>query len=378
MRVPRTLYLYVAREIVTYGAIAFFAITAIMLGQNLLRRLEDLVVVGFSAGDLAAIGFLLVGMLVAYATPIAFLFGVSLTTSRLSGDAEVLAMRANGIGLRPLVVPALALGACVSVLTGYLMTEVEPRAQRELRTMLKSVAARGGVLEAGKFRDVLGRVIFVESRGADDRLEGVLISDRTNEDRPFVIFAEHGRLHFDPDASTILFSLENGDVHIEPESPPGGDESYRRIAFQSFDYEIDVSSIFSGKTTQLRPREMSNGDLRESAFRLAAGEKMGNLREKDPIEYQLQLHRRYALPFAPILFGMLAVPLSLRGSRSARSWGALQSVAVVFAYYSLMTFAQYLAREGWLSAGAALWLPNAVLALSASSLLWAAHRRVAS
>ena len=78
MRVPRTLYLYVSREILAYGGIAFLAITSVLVGQNLLRRLGGLLVVGFDAADLSTVATMLFGMLVAYATPIAFLFGVAL------------------------------------------------------------------------------------------------------------------------------------------------------------------------------------------------------------------------------------------------------------------------------------------------------------
>ncbi|MGH0034316.1 MAG: LptF/LptG family permease [Myxococcota bacterium] len=357
MRAPRTLVIYVSREITVYGFLAFLAITAILVSQNLLRRLDDLVVVGFSGGDLWTLMGFLVSMLMVYATPIGFLFGVSLAISRLSGDSEVLGMRASGVGMGTLLVGPLCLAAAVSVLTGYLMIEVEPSSQRSLRTMLKSVAARGGVLEAGKFRDIMGRVIFVEDRDHDNRLRGIMIEDRSDKERPFLIFAEEGHFVFDDEAEAIRIELDNGEIHLEPSSREP--EHYRQVEFRELSYRFSVGSIVSGAAAQVRPREMGIRELRENiALLRAGGEKPDHLREGDPVEYELQLHRRFAIPVAPILFALIAVPLGLRRVGATRSWGALIALVIVFLYYSLMTFGQFLAREGWVGPGTALWLPN--------------------
>ena len=49
-----------------------------MLTQNLLRRLDDLVAVGFLFEDVARVLGTLLPMLAAYIVPVAFLFGVLL------------------------------------------------------------------------------------------------------------------------------------------------------------------------------------------------------------------------------------------------------------------------------------------------------------
>ncbi len=373
MRAPRTLVLSLSREILAYGLLAFVAITTILVSQNLLRRLDDLVVVGFSGDEFWRLLGFLMSMLTVYATPIAFLFAVSITISRMSSDSEVLALRASGLGLGTMLAGPVCLAVAVSGLTAYLMIEVEPAAQRQLRTMLKSVAARGGVLEAGKFRDVMGRVIFVEARDRDNQLEGIVIEDRSDESRPFLIFAEQGRFVLDDENDAIRIELLRGELHIENADPE--DERYRRVVFDELSYGFDASRLLSGASTQVRPREMTLPELRESiAWLRAGGEKPEHLREDDPVEYELQLHRRAALPVAPLLFALVAVPLGLRRSGNTRSWGAFVALLIVFLYYSLMSFAQFLAREDWINAAMALWTPNALLAIASAGLLLRARR----
>ena len=60
----------------------------------------------------------------------------------------------------------------------------------------------------------------------------------------------------------------------------------------------------------------------------------------------MQIHRRYALPMAPMLFALIGVPLAMRLTRGGRSWGVLLCAGLVGVYYGVLTFSQYLALAG--------------------------------
>ena len=110
MRLPRILSRYILREVAAYGLVGFLAFATILVAQNLLRRLEDLLAIGFGGHDFLVILGCFLAMFAAYAAPVAFQFGVLLAMGRLSSDSEVTAMQASGLGLRTLVVPVLVLG----------------------------------------------------------------------------------------------------------------------------------------------------------------------------------------------------------------------------------------------------------------------------
>ncbi|HVP28363.1 MAG TPA: LptF/LptG family permease [Myxococcota bacterium] len=363
MRASRTLSVHLLVEVVQYMALGFLAFSTILITQNLLRRLEDLVAVGFRAEDVLGVLAALLPMLAAYALPVAFLFGVLLTVGRLSSDSEVTAMRACGMGIGALLLPVVALSLLVGVGTAWLMVHSEPRARIELRNVLRSAAARGAILEPGKFRVIGERVVYVRDRDTENRLRGILIADRSDPDRPFLVFAERGVFVVESGQARIQLHLEDGDVHVEPREP--GQDRYQRISFQKFEYAFDAPGIFSSSPAEMRPSDMTMEQLSEVLARAAAGDPLADLHDKDPVEYALQYHRRLALPVAPVLFALVGVPLGLRRVRGARSWGALLCVAVVFLYYALLSLAQFLAQSIHVPPWAALWLPNlAFLALS--------------
>lgn len=376
MRFSRTLSVYVLREAVQYAAIGLFAVGSILLTQNLLQRLNDLTALGAGSGDILQVAGCLAVMLGSYAIPIAVLFGVLVSVGRLSSDSEVVAMRSLGVSLAQLIAPFLIFGILVSMLTGLLLTELEPAARRQLRSVMSKIAARGGIIQPGQFTrlDRSGsRLLFVEDRTEGANLSGVLISDRTNPNQAFTVVAQEGRFAFEEDTSTGHLILENGDIHFEPEDSGSG--GHRRINFSDFDYGFDMSSVIGASFSHLRPREMTMDEVRAVlAYFAEHGEPPRAAREKKRWRYEIQLHQRMALPFAPMLFAVVGVPLGLRRTKGARSYGALLCVVIVFGYYALLSTGVYLAEEQLMPARLSLWLPNTVFAVLAAALVARARR----
>jgi len=368
MRVARTLSRSIAAELIAFAGIGFLGFIVILLVQNVAQRLEELVAVGLTFRDTRAVVWCLTGMVAPYAVPVGFLFGILAAIGRLSADAEVTAMRACGLGLGTLFAPVLAIGFCVALLTAYLMLHVEPSARRELRAVLTDVASRGAILEPGRFRTIGGRVVYVQSRDRDNHLKRIVVADRSNPARPFLIFAESGRFSFDAEELRMRLELEEGDIHLESRNPG----THRRIAFRRFDYSIDAASLFD-RARSARPSEMDQAQLAARIAGRADEVPLG----WQPSQYEAHYHRRLAIPFAPFVFAALGVPLGLRRSRAARSWGVLACVGLVATYYTLLAFGQYLGETGRAPALLALWLPNLAFALVALPLLRRAQRGTA-
>jgi lipopolysaccharide export system permease protein len=377
MRPARILTLYVAREVLQYAALGFLGVGAILLTQNALKQLEDFASMGLQLHDVLAILAALVAMLSSYAVPVAFLFGVLVAVGRLSADSELKAMRALGVSLAQFAAPFLGIAVAVSLLTAWLLAEVEPAARMRLREVATDIASRGNLIEPGTFRrlDRDGmRLLFVDERAEDRTLKGVLLSDRTEETHPFTVVASRAQLDLDRATSRAHLLLQDGDIHFEPEDP--NSTNYRRIAFATFDYSFDVSTLIGSDPCSINPEEMDSTRIREviGYFRAHDGKPPDCVRVKTQQRYESQYHRRLALPVAPILFALLGVSLGMRRTRGARSLGTLLCVALVFGYYALLSFGSYLAESGALPSALALWLPNFAFGAAAVPLLLRARR----
>jgi len=376
MRFPRTLSRYLARETLQYAAVGFLGAGSLFLANNLLGRLEDLTALGATAGDVLAVAIRLLAILATYVLPIAFLFGVLVALGRLGADHEVRAARALGVSLAQLAAPVLALAAAASLLSGFLIGQAEPAARRAVLALVGEVASRGGVIQAGAFTklDRQGqRMVFADRRASDGTLEGVLLSDRSNPERAFTVLASGGAFRFDRDSATGHLLLRDGDVHFEPAEPDS--DRTQRIGFQSFDYAFDMSRVVSIGLERLKPRDMTGPELDSMLAHFDAhGSAPAQARVQERAEYEVQLERRRALPFAPLAFALLAIPLGIGLRRGARSLGFLLCVVIAFGYYVLSNAGMAFATSRQISVGLALWLPNLACAAIAAPLWWRARR----
>jgi lipopolysaccharide export system permease protein len=371
MRIPRTASAYLARQVLGWGAIGLASITILFLSQNLVRMLDKLLLFGVHAAGVATVVKCIAVTMLAHTVPIAFLFGVLVTVGRMAADGEILALRSCGFGLREILLPILVLAIAISAATAWLLLDVENRARRELRSAVIEMTTQGEMIAPGEFTRVGDRIVYVRSRDGDGRLERILISDRTDPERPFMVFAESGSFGWDGESGEARFRLRNGDIHLEPAAADSA--QYHHIGFQDFVYSFPVKNLLELETARLRPKDLTTAQLRARLAELEAGAPEPRAK-RAAREIRVQIHRRYALPLAPTLFALIAVPLAMRLTRAGRSWGVLLCSGLVGIYYGVLTFSQYLALEGALPAAIALWIPNGLCALAAAVLLARARR----
>lgn len=372
MRASPTLARSLILEILIYAGLGSFAFIGLLVVLNLAQELEDLIAVGLRPADARAVLTSLLPIVAGYAAPVGLLFGVLAAVGRASADLEITAMRASGLGLSQLLVPVLATALGVSALTAFLLIRVEPEARLALRHTLRNVASRGAIVEPGRFRNVAGRVVYVEGRNASGELEQVLISDRSIPAQPFVVFAERGTFRFDQESSTIHLELHDGNLLFD-DAETERDAGEQRMSFAHFDYAIDAGPILDIDAS-VRPRDLPMPEL-VRRLRLARSDSLPpQIRRRNVHEYEVQFHRRFALPATPLLFALVALPLALRRARANRSWGALACTALVSGYYVILTAGERLADRGSLDAWIALWAPNILFATAAVVLLWRAGR----
>lgn len=374
MRLPRTLWLSLWREVSGGAALGLGGVALLYLGRNLLRYVERLHALGAGPSDVAGVAGCVLVVMTAHALPVAFLFGLSLALARLASDGEALALRACGVGLTSLLVPLLALALVASAATGLASLELEPRARRALRERFHAMAARGTLLEPGRFREIGGRTLFVRARAADGGLEGVFLEDRSRDAHPFVLVAEAGRWRWDAEGARVHLHLERGDVLFERGDGGRDPRAPGRMSFATLDYAFPVDELGGAGPGELLPKDMSLGELREAVARARAGESLAHLEKQQVEHYELQIQRRYALPAAPLVLALAVIPLALRPGRAARARGAWLCAALAGGYYAAFVAARAVALAGGLPAQLAPWLPNAAFAAFGIALILRARR----
>ena len=184
------------------------------------------------------------------------------------------------------------------------------------------------------FNDVFdGLVVYVDKVPIQGkRMEGVLIYDERDKEKVNTIFAKEGFLNSNPKSQEVVLRLLSGDIHrFEPKT-----KVYQKMKFDTYDLKLELGKTFAAMGKKLKEHEMSIDEIKEKI------EKMKKIGE-DTTGREVELHKRYAIPFACIVFGLIGVPLGIQPRRSGRSYGFILSIFIILTYYISLTASEILA-----------------------------------
>jgi LPS export ABC transporter permease LptG len=326
----------------------------------------------------------------AHTLPMALLVAVLLAGGRLAGDMEIIACKAAGISTLRLFRPVLATALVVMVATASLTLIVNPLANQEFqRQLFKILQARAvsGLAER-VFNPTFGDVIiYVEDVSASQvALRGLLVSDERDPKISRIITAREGRLLTDEENRRITLRLINGAVSeadILPaapavpaanvgDSPPSGGAAssarYRLTNFSIYDMSLAVDSpLRSAPRVEKPEKDLSLPALHERLTELK-DDQVGRT------PFLVEWHKRFAFPVASVVFALVAFPLAVRSHRGGRSIALVASLAILVAYYVVLTSLEGSALRGRLPPALAIWTPNLLFTASGVTLLVATTR----
>ncbi len=374
MSQPTILYRYIAREIISFSFVALLMITVVLVAGKIGRELAPLIAMGVSLRDVGAMALLALPMVLSYAIPIAFAFGLLAAYGRLSGDLEIAAMRASGLHIGHLLVPALATGLVLTLAIGKFSLDLEAPARAEARVRLRAIAVQTPEIVPGQFHTFKSRVLMADSKDEDGTLHDVFISDYTDPTRPFEVFADRGNILVNKEAAEIQLELSVGAIHLFDKMATSED---RRISFETMRYGFRFNNKPEVKGLPWRPHDMSTELLREIMAippEAAVPKHLRYIKVNKRYRYAMEYHRRYATAVLPILFPLLCVPLGLRRHRHSNSSGALICLGIIFCYYTVYGFGASLGEKQELAPWLSSWLASALLILVSIPLLVRANR----
>jgi len=363
----KTLYLYIWREILPIFFIGLMTFTIILLMDKIFRLIELIINRG---GNIIAILKLLMFIAPSFLTftiPIAVLLGILLTLGRLSGDSEITAFKASGISLYQLYIPIAILSISAYLITSFLVFYGLRWGNRGFIATLTLIAQSKPDIEVKEriFNDSFkGLVVYVDKVPAQGKkMEGILIYDDRDKQNVNTIFAQEGFLLNSPQSQEVILKLLNGTLHrFEPQA-----KAYQKMQFDTYDLKIELKKTVANIERKLQEHEMSIDELKEKIEKMKA-------EGDDTTPQEVELHKRRAIPFACIVFGLIGVPLGIQPRRSGRSYGFVFTILILLAYYVSVIAFEMLAVRRTVPAFWAGWSPTLIFgALGVYLLIKAAN-----
>jgi len=356
---------YVLRELLVPFFLGIAIFTSILLIVRILKLVEMVVNRGVPFLQMLRLFSYILPAFLEVTLPMALLLAILVGFGRLSSDSEIIAFRASGVSFYRMMFPVAVFALATATVTLGLSLYARPWGNGLMRTGLYEIVkarASAGIKPKVFNDDFAGLVIYVDRiEPPGNELLGILISDSREEhtDRPETVYAHSGRLRVEEDSQTLKLTLTEGGSFSRSRDREGFEET----TFERYDIPLDLALAL--QELRNRPKdasEMSLAELRRTIVeKRAAG-------EPTSIE-AVELHRKFSIPFACLVFAALGVPLGIQPTRAVHSRGFSVSLVLIFAYYMLLTLGQNLGERGSMNPLLAVWLPNLTLSAIAGFLI---------
>jgi lipopolysaccharide export system permease protein len=341
---------YIIKELFDPFLFGLGAFTAILSASMILFDLVRAVVVrGMPLLSAAQIFIYRLPGTAVYIFPMATLLAALLAFAKLSSQTEIVAFKAGGISLYRIIVPVLAFGLAVSLVTLLCYEVVVPRANSAATNLMVEVQARKSpkiqknVLIPEVENDVLKRMYFA-GKLKGDVMEDVVVEEFTDGKLSEIINAKEAQ--WDKEKNTWLF--KNGVIY--PLTDTGEYKHIIKFKEQHMTIKYTPADFFMGEK---KPEEMNMVELKKF---IKLKKKMG----EDTIDLLIQYYLKGAIPFSCLVFVLLGAPLGLSPQRSSSSIGLGLSVLIVFFYYFLTFISMAVGELRIIPPIVSAWLPNII------------------
>ena len=352
---------YVAREMAGPFLLGLVVFTAVLLMHRIMALMDLIINQGVGTLTVLSLVVYLLPSFLVLTIPTALLLAILITLGKLSGDAELIAMKASGISLYQLLPPFALYSIIGFALTAALTLNLMPRGNHAFRDQVVTIARTHteAMLQEGVFNDAVdGLMVYLERFDRErQRVQGVVVSDRRDPREHMLVVAREAIIRSGLEGGVLRFELFDGSVHRNLLH----DGTYQYALFKNYEMTLPLN-LAQDDQRRVRREELELAELyRLRAETQAAGQSTARI--------GIEIHRRFAFPFACVVLSLIGVPLGVSWRRGGRSYGFVASIILVFSYYLLMTFGESLAKSGAVSAWLGMWLPNILFALLGAYLL---------
>ncbi len=355
---------YIFRELIVPFVAGILAFTFILSGSTILFQLiSEAIKYGIPFTHFIQLFIFKLPAIIALSFPMSMLLATLLTFGRMGNDLEVLALRAGGVSIVRMVVPVIAFGIFVSMMTVWFNESVVPRASRSAEDLFRSYRDKEAPnikenINITEYKDRLPSRIINVAEVDNGVLKHVTVAEYEEGKLVRVIQSDTGKW-----LSEGGWQFNDGVMH---NFEPTNRKKVTVIEFKKEFVNIKINPLDLSKRKR-SAEEMTRSELKQAiAFKVATG--------VDPIKDIMDYHMKFSIAFASLIYSILGASIGLRPHRSSSGLGLGLSLLIIFIYIVLLSLGTGLGLSHILPPLFAAWIPNIVAGAAGLTLL----RKVAS
>lgn len=352
---------YILKELLGPFLFGIVAFSSIFVGTDVLFRLARFYTQnGVSLGVIAQLFLLSLPRIIVLTFPMSMLLASLLAFGRLSGNSEIVAMKAGGVNFYRMVTPVLILAFLVSCATFILNESIVPASNHLYEVIVrqeiekeKMPKSQQNVVIRNMEDNRLKRLFYAyEYNGETKAMDKVSMQEFNQESKvDRIVTAEKAVWE-----GNSWYFYQGVMYYLNPDGKVNYTLAFKR---EKLNLPATPEEVLE---QQKEPDEMNVWELKEQIAVLSD-------QKADTNALLVNYHRRYAVPLASFIFTLIGAPLGLKPQRSGSSIGLGLSIIIIFIYYIIMTVSGALGEGGALSPAFSAWLPNLLIGISGFYLL---------
>jgi len=352
--------------------------------------------------------------------PMAVLVATLMSFGSMSQNNEITILKATGVSLYKMMTPPLIASFVVALFLVYFNNTIYPDSNHAARLLMEDISRKKPTLSLvpGVFsQEVPNYSILVRDIDqTNNELKQVTIYDYSNLPKLNIVTASSGKIYFSQNQKKLIMDLKNGEIH---ESNNTDKDSYRKLRFERHKIAMPAEQFSFEQSTLGGPRgdrelgapqmlvlvdslnKIRNNFLKDYYSKinlmldnrnLTTAQSAANsndqyvylksqqkiradennimdilvrldYNDKEQDRYWVEIHKKYSLPFACIVFVLIGAPLGTMMRKGGFGMAAGMSLVFFLIYWACLIGGEKLADRGLLSPFLGMWVANFILGI---------------
>ena len=345
---------YILRELLKIFLITVGSLTTVLYLDKFLFIAENIINRGVSVVEVFLIMIYISPSYLSLTVPISVLFASVATFNQFSASNEWVAMKSCHLSFLQIMKPVIIFSVIAYLISVIIMVYALPwgnYAYKQKTFEIIKKRAHINIQPNILNYDFKNLVIIAEAREKKNTLKGIFIADTTETNSTRIITANKAIVIPNNETLKIRLVLTKGTIHELKDKL----NEYQTINFDT--YEINLSFP---DTAELE-KDALVGHRELSVKLLLKQIKDFEKRSLPTYDAKVELSKKFAIPFACLLFGILGAPLGIHSSRAGKAGSFATSIMVIILYYMGLIFAQNMGKSGEVEPYSSIWVPNIII-----------------